>query len=128
MPLIPEDAAIKALQPYLSSIYECINEGWNDYFKYPDWTRVTHDQTTRANIINNHVVQRATTAFIDEPRIKILAGGQRQTLFIFDQKISLRLKKLDSELMPQNVVTEQVKKLNGQEEISQIEAAHHLVA
>lgn len=127
MPLISENNAIELLNPYLKSIRECIIGAFDDYSKYPDWTRIDHDQTTKANIINNHMVQRATKAFIDDKKIKILPG-RRQILFIFEQKISLRLKKLDGGLMPQNISTKQVKKLNGQVEISGIEAAHHLVA
>lgn len=127
MPLLSKTTAIESLRPYLNIVHQCITGAWEDYSKYPDWTKVAHDQTTRANIINNHMILRATAAFMDDPRIKII-DMQRQSLFVFDSQISLRLKKLDADLMPQNVVTKQVKRLNGQKELEEIKAAYHLVA
>ena len=131
MPLMQQEEALQVLNPYLEKVYACITGAWTDYMKYEEWARVAHDATTRANIINGHMISRAMKAFIEEPKVKIFAPKEtrtRQALFVFDRKISLRLKKLSPDLMPQNVVTGRGKSLNSQEKFPDIEAASHLVA
>lgn len=131
MPLISKNSAIEALKPYLGRIYESIYGAWDDYKKYPDWAKLSHDTTTRANIINGHMIMRATKAFIEEPDVKIFNPSEtktRQALFVIGKQISLRMKKLGPDLMPRNISTQHVRSLNGQEEFEAIEAASHLVA
>lgn len=132
MPLIQKDAAFEALKPYLEKIRVCVASAWEvDYLKYPEWAKVAHDATTRANIIFGHMVERAMKTFIDDSSVKILSPKDtktRQAIFVFGGKISLRFKKLDSDLMPQNIDTAREKLLNSQEDLPDIGAAYHLVA
>jgi hypothetical protein len=127
MPLISEKDARTALDSYLPKIYDCIHLAWKDYLMYPDWARIDHSSTTRANIVHDHMIKRAIKSIVDDSSVKHFEWS-RHHIFVFEQRISLRLKKLSQELMPQNIQTEQVKNLNCHELVPGIEAAAHLVA
>ncbi|MGZ8935573.1 MAG: hypothetical protein ACXW04_11815 [Methylobacter sp.] len=127
MPLISENDAIQALQPYLPTIGGCINLAWDDYQNYPESLKINHSSTTRANIVNDNMVQRCISSIVYGKLVKHFEWG-RQHIFVFEKRISLRFKKLNQMLMPSNILTKQASSLNCQHSIPGIEAATHLVA
>jgi hypothetical protein len=131
MPLLSKEIAISTLETYFQTIYRCIHGAWEDYQGYPEATKVTHDQTTRANIVSGHMRERASKQFVDDVRVKISKrskGDPSRALFVIDDQISIRFKKLDNDLCPKNIQTGMVRQLNGQVDLPEIPSAYHLVA
>lgn len=128
MPLIEQSEALRFLGPHLQAVRSDIVLGaWADYLALPDTARITFSTITRAGIVQDQMVQRAVRYFSGVEGGKII-DIQKLFLFILDQRIALRFKKFDSELLSRNQPTKQVADFRAQAQLPGIEAMHNLEA
>jgi len=131
MPLIERSEAQQLLNSHLNVISNSISSGVDEYFSmYSDEARSRHRPTTRANIIHDHIIDRAKRGFD-------LKSGTRHhdsrglSLFVLDERFLLRFKKLNDDKVSRNQKTNQVqafrqqqKVLDGIETLYNIEAGY----
>jgi hypothetical protein len=128
MPLIEQSEALRLLGPHLQAIRTDIVLGaWSEYSALPDSVRITLSTVTRAGIVHDQMVYRAIRYFGGVDGVKII-DLQKLFLFIFNQRIALRFKKFDNELLSRNQPTKQVADFRGQSQLPGIEAMHNLEA
>jgi hypothetical protein len=128
MPLIHQSDALGIVGPHLKAIRsEIVLEAWADYLALPDVSRITFSTITRAGIVHDHMVQRAVRYFSGVEGVKII-DLQKLFLFILDQRVALRFKKFDNELLSRNQPRKQVADFRAQTQLPGIEAMHNLEA
>jgi hypothetical protein len=128
MPLIEQSEAMLFLRPHLQAIRDDIVLGaWADYLALPEMARITFSSITRANVVHDQTVQRAVRYFSSVEGVKII-DLQKLSLFILDQRIALRFKKFDNEILSRNQPTKQVADFRAQTQLPGIEAMHNLEA
>jgi len=128
MPLIEESEAIARLQAHLPAVRDIVVGGWNDYITgYPDEKRVIHTPTTRANIIHDHQVERAS-------RYCQLAHGarledlSRMKVLVLEDAFAIRFKKLDDVMRSANQPTLQVADFRAQAQLPGLPETYNLEA
>jgi len=128
MPLISQSDALRILAPHLRAIRsEIVLGAWADYQALPDTAKITYSTITRAGAVHDHMVQRAARYFDGIDGVKVIER-QKLFLFIFDQRIALRFKKFDNEILSSNQPTKQVADFRAQTQLPGIEAPHNLEA
>jgi hypothetical protein len=127
MPLIDRDPAIAALQPHLGAIYNILHGGVADLHVLPLEARRCLTPTTRAGMVHDYQIERATKYFskFDDVRVHEL-----NKLFVFDvsQRVALRFKKLDTAFRSSNLSTTQVREFRGQVQLGGVDAPSNLEA
>src|SRR5438445_13761716 len=97
MPRMPKPDAEALLGPHGPTLVECVRGGIDDYFTgYSPAVRVVHSRRTRANIIRDHIIQRAMAAFANVEgvnRVRNATKG-RYTLLSIEGRALLRFKYL----------------------------------
>jgi len=108
MPRMLKVVAETLLYPHGPMLVECVKGAVNDYFSlYPASVRAFHSRRTRANIIRDHIIQRAMEAFANVPgvnRVRNATKG-RYTLLSVDGRALLRFKYLGSTKRSRNFKT-----------------------
>ncbi len=94
-----------ALRGYLNTFAEAVRGGFNFYFEHYGENSFRHTPRTRANIINDHIVDAAKQLFAERhPEIAPFhAKGRR--LFEVPNAAVLHFKKLDKQKRPSNYPT-----------------------
>lgn len=116
MALIEQSQAIAEIGLFMPALREIIFGSWNDYNEdYSAKVRLVHNATTRANILHDHQVARASRFAVENGfeladfyRLKILLIGN----------YAIRFKKFDELLGSSNHPTKQVKKFRNQVSLS----------
>jgi len=128
MSLISEQEAIRHLQPHISAIRDIIVGGWGDYIaKYPEDVRVLHCPTTRAGIVHDHQIHRASV-YAQEASGVPLYDLTRLKMLVIDGRFAIRFKKLDNDLRSANLQTKQVREFRSQEQLCGLPQTHNLEA
>lgn len=116
MALIEQSQALKEIGFFMPALREIITGSWNDYNEdYSPKVRLIHNSTTRASILHDHQVARASRFAVengfelaDFDRLKILLIGN----------YAIRFKKFDELLGSSNHPTKQVKRFRNQVSLS----------
>lgn len=128
MSLISEQEAVNNLYPHISAIREIVVGGWNDYIeKYPEEVRVLHCPTTRAGIVHDHQIHRASI-YAQKASGVTLCDLTRLKMLIIDGKFAIRFKKLDNDLRSANLKTKQIREFRSQEQLCGLPQTHNLEA
>jgi len=127
MALIGREEAIDALSKHLPAFYQVVMGAWNDYMSYPIEKRIVHSPRSRASLIHDHMIDRATKYAIRETDVHIIERSKLY-LFVFGDNIAIRFKKFDEKLEPRNQPSNQVYKFRHQEQLPGVRAAHNLEA
>lgn len=115
MSLVTQAIAHNALSSFLPDVRKIIAESWLDYMNlYPPELRVIHSARTRANILHDHQISKAST-FAIENGFRLENFHEMKVLLIGNYAI--RFKKFDEELNSSNQPTKQVKKFRLQESL-----------
>jgi hypothetical protein len=102
-----EEDGKRCLDQYISTLTECIEDGFKRYFKLPPKALVDFTPRSRASIINDFIRAEARKRFYDIPSIQLY---EIRGLFLLDfGEIQLRFKKLDKQLRPHNIPTNQTR-------------------
>ena len=125
MSLIEREEALSILGGHLSAFYKVVNGAWDDYMSYPIEKRVVHSGRSRASLVHDHMVDRASRYAVEEIGVQIVEL-KKLYLFVFDGRIAVRFKKFDEELRTRNQPTKQVRRFKFQDQLPGVEAAHNL--
>lgn len=129
MPLIDRDEAVEILQPHLQAIYDIIRGGWEDLQKLTEDEKRKFGPGTRAAIVHDFQVARGIQYFsaLGDENAYVY---ELSKLYVFDieQKIAIRFKKLDRELLSRNQPTRQVREFRGQQQLPGVEATSNIEA
>lgn len=128
MPLIEQVDAIQFLQPHLFGIHGIVSGGWNDYMScYPDVHRLIHSSITRASIVHDHIIDRASRYLQTQPGVRLHEVKGLKALVIDDQ-YAIRFKKLDESGISRNQPTKQVQDFREQIPLPGIHTVYNLEA
>lgn len=108
---ISEDKAYAELRPHIRRLWNCFDDAFQRYRKYPDI--LVHRKTTRANIVNDLIFENVIGQFDEIPGTIVIhqEAGQLRLLSISDL-VTLWIKKLDDNRESSNVSTRQAEQLN----------------
>jgi len=124
MSLVAKSKVISELGLFFPSLRRIITDGWNDYINlYPDNLKVAHCATTRANIVHDHQIQRASN-FAVENGFYLMDISGLKILLIGDYAI--RFKKLTDNLLSRNHPTKQVEDFRKQKSLPGFSETHNL--
>lgn len=128
MPLVEQTDAIQFLQPHLEGLHDIVSGGWEDYMiGYADAHRLIHSPITRANIVHDHIVDRASRYLQTSPRLRLHDARGLKALVI-DDRYAIRFKKLDESGISRNQPTKQVQDFREQMPLPGINAVYNLEA
>ena len=128
MPLINETEAVTRLQAHLPALRDIVVGGWNDYRQeYSDKQRTIHTATTRAGIVHDHQIERASRycQIAADARLDDLT---RLKLLVLDGVFAIRFKKLDDDMRSANLPTQQITDFRAQEQLPGLPETHNLEA
>jgi hypothetical protein len=125
--LIEQEDAMNLVGRHFTPFYGFIDGAWQDYLTYPIDKRIVHSLRSRASLVHDHMVDRATKYAAIEDDVRVVNVGGLY-LFVVGGKMAIRLKKFDKELKTRNQPTGQVDRFKGQEQLPGVEAAHNLEA
>lgn len=95
-------------------LLKSINSAFEDYNKnVSDSSRGICSPTTRANFINDHMIFRAKVNLGGHPDVKFIKKNGRTHLLICN-KFEVKLKKLNANRRPSNLITQAVFEFNNQ--------------
>jgi len=112
MPRMPKPEAETLILPHGPMLVECVRGGVDDYFtEYSPVVRTVHRRRTRANIICDHIIQRAMAAFGGVAGINRVRNATRgrYTLLSIEGRALLRFKYLGPKKRSRNVKTQLAK-------------------
>lgn len=103
MPLISQEDAKQALQPYTDHFVTVIRSAFDDWLKGP-YTHQMQRKSLRANVISNQLLANARRVFdgINGIRVDDVPG---YTGLLVGENIFVRMKKADEKLMSRNYPT-----------------------
>jgi hypothetical protein len=125
MALIEQQDAISILEPHLPAFYNCIDGAWKDYISYPIEKRIVHTPRSRASLVHDHMVDRATKYAAREGGAQIVERSGLY-LFVFGGQIAVRFKKFDEELKTRNQPSNQVQQFKNQMQLPGVQASYNL--
>jgi len=126
MPLIEQTEAITRLQTHLPALREIVAGGWGDYVTgYSDTARVIHTTTTRANIVHDHQIERASRycQLSDGAR---LHDFSRMKVLVLEDIFAIRVKKLTEDMRSANQPTKQVAEFRAQAQLPGLPETYNL--
>lgn len=122
-----ESQARSILSPYFPMIYDAIAAAWNEYSQdIGDWGPDMTDRS-RASIVHDLTIRSAIQQFDEMQGVRVVEQN-RLFLFIFDESIALRFKKLDENKRSRNIPTQVTLDFLAQQEIPGIASTLHLEA
>jgi len=130
MAFISEVEAQEQLGKTIDDIWNIVRSGYEDYVNlYDEKTRLLHCSTTRASIIHDHQVARASSYALEKSAFgtKLLELSKLKILLIHD-KFAIRFKKLNVEKQSSNQPTQQVKTFLSQQVLDGMPVTHNLEA
>lgn len=125
MALIEREEALSILSGHLDAFYQVVSGAWGDYMSYPNEKRVVHSGRSRASLVHDHMVDRASRYAVEGMGVQIVEK-RKLYLFVFDGRIAVRFKKFDEELKTCNQPTNQVWQFKSQIQLPGVEAVHNL--
>lgn len=128
MPLVEQTDAIQFLQPHLEGLHGIVSGGWEDYMTgYTDAHRLVHSPITRASIVHDHIIDRASRYLQASPHLRLHDARGLKALVIAD-RYAIRFKKLDENGISRNQPTKQVQDFREQMQLPGINAIYNLEA
>ena len=112
MPLISELDAISILGDQRYDLRETMIVAWNDYLDYAPSQRRIHGPTTRANIVHDHIKQRARERFGDWA-----VEFNQLFVVVIDQRLVVRFKRFHNDKTSSNIRTRQLERYRMQQEL-----------
>ncbi|HEG43375.1 MAG TPA: hypothetical protein ENH94_04930 [Phycisphaerales bacterium] len=106
---VTEQGAHEILKPHYEKLSKCFINAWGDYITIIEKCAsscVGFTATTRANIVQNSIIENAKRLFSDVGGVTCYYSNGLFALDFYG-KIILRFKKIDRSLRPHNVRTEQ---------------------
>lgn len=102
--ILTREQADEILKPYYDDLLRCVQSGLDQFLQLPDSLRAVSRPRTLANLLNDTIRSDAVRRFQDDVQVSMNLEHEG-ALFIFAEKIALRFKKVDADLMPRNVRT-----------------------
>lgn len=130
MAQIEENQVKELLGEKIEDLWEIVNGGWSDYLKlYPDSAKLLHSSGTRASIVHDHQIARASQyALKNQVFGAALVNLSKMQVLLIDQKFAIRFKKLDSGKKSSNQPTNQVIKFQSQDQLDGLPETFNLEA
>lgn len=127
MPLISQSIAARELQGHLEGLRSIIKGGWDDYMGYENKFRVAHCSVTRASIVHDHQVDRASQYAEISNGVQLIDIAKMKILYI-GEKYAVRFKKLSSDKRSSNQPTQQVIDFRQQEQMAGLPETYNFEA
>jgi hypothetical protein len=109
-----DDAKVIIAPDIARLLLESIVTGFEDYFKkVPDESRAICSATTRANFINDHMIYHARDKMKAHSQVQFVLRRGRTHLIISEQ-LEIKLKKLNRNRRPSNIITQEVSDYHNQ--------------
>ena len=110
-----EQEARELLGPHVDRLRQCLAEAVSEYFTGSGYAavRLTHTKRTTASTIHDMAWAKLRAEFDDESSVRLVDRRGRRTLHFADDFV-MRVKKLDPNLRPRNIVTQLVLDFLGQ--------------
>jgi len=124
--ILNEAQAREVFGKHTDTIRECIEHAWDRSLALSPDIHVDLSPRSKASIVHDFIVAEARKLFSDDPEIqmKVLRG-----LFILDfGKVQLRFKKLNKQLRPQSIPTNQTRAFMIQGDLPGIPLATKVIA
>ena len=131
MALLSRADGLRIVGPHFAGIFDAIDDSWSTYMSdYTPEQRATHCTTTRAGIVHDIMVARASAYFTSIPNSSVtdLSGLKLFSITSPEGQIVIRFKKFDDQLLSRNQRTKQVADYRGQRQMDLIGEAFHLEA
>ena len=123
MPLFEYREAMDMLDEHIPHIQDSIVSGWGRWKSLPADVRVDATPRSRASIVHDFIVSHAAKKM----NAKVHDYSDMK-LFLLGNKVALRFKKLDGNLLSRNQPTGQVRDFRAQGSLSGIPSLHNLEA
>lgn len=123
MPLVARSKVLSELNLFFPSLRKIINDGWDDYQKYPNDYKIVHGSGTRATIVHDHQIYRAGIFAIENGFNFINISGMRVLMI---GNYAIRFKKLTEKLLSSNQPTKQVEQFRNQDALPGFPETHNL--
>ena len=113
-----EQVARSTVRPYYPHLFQAIINAWNRYLQLPEEVRyiLSRYKSARANAVWSFILHEAQSLFQDHSSIRAIENPQN-TIFVIDERVIIRFKKLDSKGFSQNYPTQTALGFNAQLEI-----------
>ena len=124
---IQQPQARSILTPHIPIFSSSIANGWNQYMAgIGDWGPAMTERS-RASIVHDLTIRSAIEQFEGVPGVSVQERN-RLYLFVIEDQIALRFKKLDDAKRSCNIPTQMALDFRGQQEIPSIPSTLHLEA
>jgi hypothetical protein len=132
MTLADEQAVRAVLAKYETPIFHAVRTGWDDWRALRLGGRLLFPARSRACLVYDFIVQRATTAFAGDKAVHVLKRNETFK-FVFDDTVALRFKKAAGNGLGSNIHTQstldfvdQEQELPGFPGVHKVEAVYAL--
>ncbi|MBK8133657.1 MAG: hypothetical protein IPK48_13485 [Gammaproteobacteria bacterium] len=105
MALADEQAVRAVLAKYETLICKAVHGGWEDWRALPLGGRLLFPARSRACLVYDFIVQRATAAFTDDQAVRVLRRDETAK-FVFTDSVVLRFKKANDKGLGSNIQTQ----------------------
>jgi hypothetical protein len=130
---IKYSTALTLLGPYLPALRASIEGGWHDYRTlYDAHLRAVHDSTTRANIVNDHIMDRLRHAATPGSGMTVITQNGLSLVAVASGSALIRIKKLNKSGISNSYPTPQQRlfmrqlPLDGMPDVPRLDAGYVL--
>jgi hypothetical protein len=127
-----EEVVRSVLAPYETRLFQAFHGAWDDWKALELGGRLLFPARSRACIVHDFIVQRASTAFSGDPAVRVILRDETAK-FVFVDQVLLRFKKADDSGLGSNIETqailnfvEQQQELPGIPNVHKVEAVYIL--
>jgi hypothetical protein len=113
VPLITQDDALEIFEPYRDAVVGMIHTAWDSWLDYSEAQQAILDSTARANIVHcniRHGIRLLEPVFEQFRTVEI----QRLFCVVLKERLLVRFKKVNEQLIASNIFTDQVKDFRRQ--------------
>jgi hypothetical protein len=125
MPFFEREEVLAILSPHMDHLRQIVTGAWDEYMTLPQEIRLKLRSTARAANVRDFMVDRAIKYFsqFDDVAIREL---KKLWVFLINDKVCIRFKKLTDDLESRNQPTRQVYRWKGQMALTGIDAPCNL--
>lgn len=103
--ILERNEVVRALNPFFDDFIVALNTGMANFAKVPAEQLADYRKRTKANMLNDHIVRAAKIALDGSQDVRVDEDCE-SCLFVFQGRVGLRIKKVDSVDRTKNIRTE----------------------
>jgi hypothetical protein len=102
-----ENVVRSVLAPYETRLFQAVHGAWNEWKALELGGRLLFPARSRACIVHDFIVQRASAAFSGDPAVRVILRDETAK-FVFADQVLLRFKKADDSGLGSNIETQSI--------------------